>query len=255
MKIYIDEAWRWPLAWPMYVGLILPLKKFKKKSFKDSKILTERQRNILFSSIEKLSDDEKCLYSTWIVTNQEIDRFWITASLTLAISRGVKTTLKKYYKHYLQNTQVRCSCDVMDKIVLENLLNTDNLSLEEYKSLIEKAEQFFGKIELIIDGNKDFWLNKLFNINTKTIIKGDQKEPYISMASIIAKVSRDIRMIEEWDYQFPKYWFKKHKGYGTKFHIGMIKKYGPCKLHRNLFLKKINWITEKSFFDKLENIN
>jgi len=59
----------------MYVGLLLPLKRFKKSFLKDYKILTESQRKELFSSIQKLNKDEKCLFSIGIATNQEIDKF------------------------------------------------------------------------------------------------------------------------------------------------------------------------------------
>src|SRR4029077_12991403 len=50
---------------------------------------------------------------------------------------------------------------------------------------------------------------------TTAIIRGDQLEPAISAASIIAKVTRD-REMRELDTQFPGYGFAQHKGYGTK---------------------------------------
>jgi ribonuclease HII len=68
----------------------------------------------------------------------------------------------------------------------------------------------------------------------KTIIKGDEKISLIAAASIIAKVSRDRRMIIL-HKKFPKYRFDKHKGYGTKLHYKMLKKYGPCKIHRKSY--------------------
>ena len=39
--------------------------------------------------------------------------------------------------------------------------------------------------------------------------------------------------------KYPEYQFDKHKGYGTKVHCELIKKYGPCEIHRQSFLKKI----------------
>jgi ribonuclease HII len=41
--------------------------------------------------------------------------------------------------------------------------------------------------------------------------------------------------MEKYAKKFPEYGFEKHKGYGTKFHLRMLKKYGPCKIHRRSF--------------------
>ncbi len=70
----------------------------------------------------------------------------------------------------------------------------------------------------------------------KTIIRGDETVPLISAASIIAKVSRDKKMIRL-HKKFPQYDFDKHKGYGTKRHYKMLKKHGVSKEHRRSFLK------------------
>ncbi len=69
------------------------------------------------------------------------------------------------------------------------------------------------------------------------IIKGDEKCPIIACASIIAKVFRDTLM-KRYDKKFPQYGFAKNKGYGTKFHKMMIKKYGISKIHRKNFKLK-----------------
>jgi ribonuclease HII len=84
---------------------------------------------------------------------------------------------------------------------------------------------------VLIDGNK---LPKIHNYNLKNIIKGDQKIPEISAASIIAKVSRD-RLISRMSKKFKKYLWNKNSGYGTKNHIKAIKKFGVTKYHRRTF--------------------
>lgn len=69
----------------------------------------------------------------------------------------------------------------------------------------------------------------------KTIIKGDETETVISLASIVAKVTRDRRMMELGKLH-PQYGFEKHKGYGTKAHYEALKLHGPSSVHRRSFL-------------------
>jgi ribonuclease HII len=64
-----------------------------------------------------------------------------------------------------------------------------------------------------------------------TIIKGDQTEPAISAASILAKVTRDREMVML-DQQFPQYGFAKHKGYPTKDHMAALEQHGITVIHR-----------------------
>lgn len=62
----------------------------------------------------------------------------------------------------------------------------------------------------------------------EAIIHGDAKAMCIAAASIMAKVTRD-HICYELDKLYPDYKIAKHKGYGTKLHIEMLKKYGPIK--------------------------
>jgi ribonuclease HII len=74
--------------------------------------------------------------------------------------------------------------------------------------------------------------------NQETIIKGDEKEVAIALASIVAKVSRDALMTKI-SKKFPQYEFHLHKGYGTKLHYERLKKHGLSQIHRKTFLKKM----------------
>mgnify|MGYP001579745551 CR=1 FL=1 len=69
-----------------------------------------------------------------------------------------------------------------------------------------------------------------------TVIKGDEKIPVVSLASIVAKVTRDKRMVKL-SKKFPKFDFQIHKGYGTNLHRSAIQKYGLTEVHRQSFLK------------------
>jgi ribonuclease HII len=84
---------------------------------------------------------------------------------------------------------------------------------------------------LLIDGN--FTLPRI-SIFQRPIIKGDCLSHSIAAASILAKVIRD-RLMRELHERYPLYNFQKHKGYGTKEHIDMLRLHGPCDAHRRTF--------------------
>ncbi len=73
--------------------------------------------------------------------------------------------------------------------------------------------------------------------NQKTIIKGDETEASISLASIAAKVTRDLHMVKE-ALSHPGYGFEVHKGYGTASHGTEIQKRGLSPIHRQTFCGK-----------------
>jgi ribonuclease HII len=70
----------------------------------------------------------------------------------------------------------------------------------------------------------------------QTIIKGDDKEPVISLASVVAKVHRDRQLIRI-SKKYPEYQFHINKGYGTREHRDQILRHGPCPIHRRSFLR------------------
>jgi ribonuclease HII len=66
------------------------------------------------------------------------------------------------------------------------------------------------------------------------LIRGDSRSFSIAAASILAKVARDL-LLMELDARFPRYGFCRHKGYGTPEHQAALKKWGPCPSHRKSF--------------------
>jgi ribonuclease HII len=75
-------------------------------------------------------------------------------------------------------------------------------------------------------------------IHQTTVVRGDEKIPVISLASIMAKVTRDRRMVKL-SKKFPKFSFHIHKGYGTFMHRKALEKHGPTDVHRKSFLKNL----------------
>ena len=83
----------------------------------------------------------------------------------------------------------------------------------------------------LVDGNR---LPPDLPCPARAIIGGDDSEPAIGAASILAKVTRD-RLMCELDVHHPEYGFARHKGYSTPEHFEALRTHGPCVLHRRSF--------------------
>lgn len=116
-----------------------------------------------------------------------------------------------------------------------NILNATFLAMRRALNNLGndiKLEDF----KVLVDGN--FKIREC-NLNQFPIVKGDSKSLSVAAASIIAKVTRD-EIMSNLKNLYPHYLFEKHKGYGTKKHIEIIKEKGVISgIHRNSFLKKI----------------
>ncbi len=87
---------------------------------------------------------------------------------------------------------------------------------------------------LLIDGNQNPGFQNTFGAHMKLIIRGDTLSPSIAAASIFAKCSRDIYMVEM-DAIYEGYGFRSNMGYGTKTHKKKLFASGPTQLHRMTF--------------------
>ena len=116
----------------------------------------------------------------------------------------------------------KASEKVIDKI---NILEATKLAMIKAIKKLKRKPDF-----LILDGKMKLDLK----IPQKSIIKADEKVFSCAAASILAKVWRD-RIMKRYHRKFPQYGFDKHKGYPTKYHKKMLRRYGPCKIHRKSF--------------------
>ena len=107
-------------------------------------------------------------------------------------------------------------------------INILQASLLAMQRSLEKLDMQPKKV--LVDGNHIFETS----IEIEAIVGGDNLIPSISAASILAKVFRD-RLMMAYSKEFPNYGLDKHKGYPTKLHKEMLKKYGLTRIHRRTF--------------------
>lgn len=103
------------------------------------------------------------------------------------------------------------------------------------KRCLDKLEADPTECEVRLDGS--LRAPERFTVQT-TIIRGDDSEPVISMASIMAKVMRD-RYMKRVAKAYPGYGFDVHKGYGTHMHRKAIERAGLSGLHRSTFCMRL----------------
>lgn len=251
--IYVDEAGRWPIAWPVYVGVVIEhiktnvqitnhkakstkkatqqIKNYnwknatdhlslfgKYKWYDDSKVFNEAQREVLY---EKICADKTIFFASWSSNSTEVDNKWIVWGIRNSIAKAI-------YKWLITN----------DKLLIKNKRSEIKDTKYTSKKFISWIQEHVSEIALVIDGKTDFGIRKLWGVEVETIVDGDAIVPMISAASIVAKVERDTEMIKH-HKKYPQYGFERHKGYGTKAHYAAIEKHGMSKLHRKSFLKKL----------------
>jgi len=218
MIIGIDEVGRGPIAGPVCVCAFLykgkastlrlrinqeKVKKNLKKpklQFADSKKLSKADREAWLVIVRKWRIAGICDFAVTFVHAEAIDRIGIVPSIKLALAR---------------------SLGKLGKGVGPKKQNAKHAMLLKHTILLD------GGLRAPAQYKKQH-----------TIIKGDEKEPVIGLASIVAKVHRD-RYMSRLAKKHPAYGFDSHVGYGTRAHYQAIKKHGTIPLHRLSFLTKI----------------
>ena len=142
-------------------------------------------------------------------------------------SKKISPKKRKQLANYIKKNSIysigKASIEEIDKL---NILQATLLSM---KRAINNLKYKPGIV--LIDGSH---APKKLMYHCKTIIKGDQKIPVISAASIIAKVARDNYITKLAKNYIPYSWHTNF-GYGTKRHLKAINKFGITIHHRRSF--------------------
>ena len=115
----------------------------------------------------------------------------------------------------------------------------DQMNIVKAVALATKRalQQITSPIEyLFIDGIR----NPKLSHPTKMIIKGDSQSCSIAAASILAKVTRDLIMMDL-AQEYAVYGWERNAGYGTKLHQEALLTYGITPHHRKSYapIKKL----------------
>lgn len=155
-----------------------------------------------------------------VVMPEEPAILWVDDSKKISETRREKV-YDEILKHALYIGIGEVTPEEIDRI---NILEATR------KAMREAAEQVPADV-FLIDAVTKLGLNG----QEIAVIKGDASSYSIAAASIVAKVTRDRQMIEM-DRLYPEYGFARNKGYGTKEHIEVLKRIGPCPIHRRSFI-------------------
>ena len=138
------------------------------------------------------------------------------------ILTGDRPTGRLHVGHYVGSLKRRVELQNSGRFDEINILNARLLAMERAIQALGPAPDF-----ALIDGNRDAGIT----CPHRTLVKGDSRSANIAAASILAKVSRD-RYMEKMAALYPQYEFERHKGYGTKLHYELLRRYGPSPIHR-----------------------
>lgn len=146
----------------------------------------------------------------------------------IADSKKLTPKKREYLFHIIKEKALAVEIGVVNNSTIDkiNILQATFLAMRRAIDKLGLAPDY-----ILTDGN--FKIPKV-KTPQSAIIGGDATVWTIAAASIIAKVSRDW-MMTEIDKEYPQYQFAKHKGYGTKLHMDLLLKHGPCPLHRFSF--------------------
>ena len=101
-----------------------------------------------------------------------------------------------------------------------------------YSLLSNEMPNSLSNLSVIVDGNVLPKFDQ--DVRCQALTKADSKIHEVMAASILAKVSRDKKIVE-YSHLYPQWNYEKHKGYPTKAHKEAIRKHGMSPIQRQTF--------------------
>jgi len=215
--IGVDEAGRGCLAGPVVAGCVILPKGFFScaknrktvEEINDSKQFAEVRRESLFDTIQRLVGQGQIYAAFGSASVEEIEEYNIVGATCLAMRRAMQKASAQ--------------------------------SMGLWSPLPQDAEDLFSvereqspSWQVLVDGRE----MKRLPFKHEGLVKGDTLSLAVSMASLIAKVTRD-RLMHDLHLQFPQYDFSSNKGYGAPNHLKALRELGSTIHHRPRFLRSI----------------
>jgi len=173
------------------------------------------------------------VFSAAVILNDNIDTRDIKDSKKISFKKRI--FLSEYIK---KNSIYAVGSSSVEEINRINILNASLLSMQRALIKLKPIPSI-----AYIDG---IFAPKNVTMKCKTFIKGDEKIICISAASIVAKATRDLFMINL-DKKYPHYMWNRNFGYGTADHLRGMKKYGVTKHHRKKFKPVHNMLMRNKY--------
>ncbi|PIR92469.1 ribonuclease HII [Candidatus Falkowbacteria bacterium CG10_big_fil_rev_8_21_14_0_10_44_15] len=146
----------------------------------------------------------------------------------LSDSKKLSAERREYFSKIIMERAAGWSLGLCDHATIDriNILQATFLAMKKALSALKVKPHI-----ILVDGNLPL---PNYSSPQQAIVNGDNLIFSIAAASVLAKVTRD-RIMREMHAQYPRYFFNRHKGYGTKLHLDALKLYGPCEIHRQSF--------------------
>lgn len=156
-------------------------------------------------------------------------------------SKKLSEKKRNFYYDIIMREAIAVGVGIVSETIIDeiNILEASRLAMNEALDKLEVKPDYVLSDAMKLDRD----------VPVLPIVHGDASSITIAAASVIAKVTRD-RMMEELGKIHPEYEFERHKGYPTKRHIELVKKYGVLAEYRKTFKPISEIIIERSEKDE-----